>query len=206
MNANRGGGRRRGDGSLEGRAMKNGGRHSRLRPSLLLLRTESRKSPAFHSIPGMVSVATVDIHPPASIARCSGHCGFNGTCGDRRSRLDARYSGTRRLGGTEQSVLCRGGVRHELLQGPCRFSPPPFLRRARVPHPQETAALPSVDNPCRASWLGLGLRERKKEEFAGLLASFSRISRRVAPSWGGAETKVTHRGAVAVAPVLRDKR
>ena len=42
--------------------MKNGGRHSRLRPSLSLLRAESRKSPAFRTVPGVVSVATADIH------------------------------------------------------------------------------------------------------------------------------------------------
>ena len=54
---------------VEGQAMKNGGSHSGLGPSLLLLRagiTQVSRFPFSPSIQGIVSVATADMHPRAS--------------------------------------------------------------------------------------------------------------------------------------------
>lgn len=128
---------------VEGQAMKNGGSHSGLGPSLLLLRagiTQVSRFPFSPSIQGIVSVATADMHPRASHGVASGHCASNGTCGDRRSRLDTIFSAldltvseVRRAVGT---LPCWGATRVPMFQ--YRFSRLPLSPPRSCPRSQDS--------------------------------------------------------------------
>ena len=51
------------------------------------------------------------------------------------------------------------------------FSPPPFSAALVSQVPRLGPALPSVDSPCLASWLGLGFREQRKKKRGDVRAS-----------------------------------